>query len=199
MQKPKSAAISVLLIAGLLAAGSDTASAMGGPAMASVTDSEEDSQVVEESITIGPVAPGETTAPNGKVTPNGKAATAAICVAVNRVDYPHISSTSSYLAVQAHGNWDKGTCKATLADVTTQIDRKNPIGLFQAVGTQGKGRLAPNPKGLTSGGAGRVTAHYRCNGKAAAPFRAWTKIDMVGIADTQNATTTPATSPIKCG
>lgn len=193
MQKKNGVAISVFLIAALLGAGSTVASATEGSTPPSVTDSEEGSQVVEESVTVTPVAP------DGEVAQNGRAARAAICVAVNRVDYPHISKTSSYLAVQAHGNWDKGTCKATLADVTTQLDRKNPIGLFQAVGTPGKNRLAPNNKGLTSGGAGRVTAHYRCNGTAAAPFRAWTKIDMVGIADTQNATITPATSPIKCG
>lgn len=134
-------------------------------------------------------------------TSDGEASTQEICVAIKRVDYPHISTStpSAPRAVQAHGNWDRGTCAANLADVTTQIDRKNPIGLFQAVGTQGTARLAPNPSGLTSGGAGRVTARYECNGSAGAPFRAWTSIDMVGIADFQDKLYSPATSDIACG
>lgn len=126
--------------------------------------------------------------------------TRAICVALNLVDYPHISTSrpGTPLAVQAHGGWNKGGCNATLADVTTQIDRKNPIGLFQAVGAQGKGRL-PSQADESLPSSNRVTARYECNGTAGAPFRAWTNIDMVGLADTQTPTYSPATNDIACG
>jgi hypothetical protein len=166
-------------------------SASAAPA-ASPSPNDEQSQVFTGSFEVVPEAEN--------ATPSAMS-TQAICVAVQRVDYPHISTSNPTgpRAVQAHGNWDKGNCNATLADVTTQIDRKNPIGLFQAVGKQGKGRLAPNPKGLTSGGAGRVTARYDCNGTAKAPFRAWTSIDMVGIADTPNKQYSPATESMACG
>ncbi len=125
---------------------------------------------------------------------------AGICTAFGIVDYVHISTStpSAPRAAQSHGAWNKGNCSATLADVTTQIDRKNPIGLFQAVGTQGKKRLPSEPSmGLPS--SNRVTARYACNGTAKAPFRSWTSFDMVGIADTQTPTYSPATGNIDCG
>lgn len=111
---------------------------------------------------------------------------AAICLFVQRVDLAHISSSPGPRAVQSHGNWDNSTCSYALADVKTQLDKRNFLGLYYAVGVPGSGRLAPNPKGLTSGGAGRVTARYECSGTGTNSFRSWTSIDIVGYADAPN-------------
>jgi hypothetical protein len=124
----------------------------------------------------------------------------AICTAYAYGDYPHISTSNpgTPRAVQAHGGWNRGDCAATRADVTTQIDRKNPIGLFQAVGAQGRGVL-PSQADFGLPSSNRVTARYQCNGSAKAPFRAWTSIDMVGIDDISSRVYTPATGDIICG
>lgn len=123
----------------------------------------------------------------------------AICEAYGIVDYPHISTSnpSSARATQAHGGWNQGNCSATHADVTTQLDRMNPIGLYQAVGTQGRAVL-PSQADMGLPSSNRVTARYECNGTAAASFRAWTSFDMVGIADTHTPTYSPGTD-ITCG
>lgn len=189
--------------AGLFVAIVATASLMPMAAYATPTGTselDEDSQVISELVEVMPAEETRSGDNEASSTKEGSSQ-AAICVAENRVDYPHWSTSTpiKYTRIQAHGNWDRGNCNATYADVTTQIDRKNPIGLFQAVGVQGKARLKYNTKGLTSGGAGRVTAGYPCNGTNAAPFRAWTSIDMVGLADTQTRLYTPATSPFACG
>ncbi|ROS22112.1 hypothetical protein EDF22_3618 [Rathayibacter sp. PhB127] len=107
-----------------------------------------------------------------------------ICEFIQRVDYVHISTSSSKRAAQSHGNWANSTCDYALADVTTQIDKKNLFWLHAAVGEQGKGRLGPNPKGLGRGA--RVTAHYDCNGTGSSNYRSWTDVDIVGYADTPN-------------
>lgn len=140
----------------------------------------------------------------GKPTPQspsfmgGRAPQAAkICTFIQRVDWVHISSTSKKRAAQSHGNWDNVDCSYKQADVTTQIDRRNPLLLFEAVGKQGKGRLGPNKKGLGSGAA-RVTAHYDCNGKAKADFRSWTSVDIVGYADAPNRVHS-SPQPLSCG
>jgi hypothetical protein len=155
-------------------------------------DPDEDPAEVIEVEVSGPASP--------EPEPGGSPArqAAKICTFIQRVDYVHISSTSKERAAQSHGNWDNVDCTYTLADVTTQIDRRNPVLLYEAVGKQGKGRLAPNTKGLTSGGAGRVTAHYTCNAKAKADFRSWTSIDIVGYADVPNKVYSPA-NPLSCG
>ncbi|MFJ4223370.1 hypothetical protein [Microbacterium sp. NPDC089695] len=148
-------------------------------------DGDTSSEVIEVEVT-GPATPEATQDPSG--SEKASRAAAPVCTFVQRVDFVHISSSGNPMAAQSHGNWDKGNCtNYTLADVTTQIDRKNFLGLWQAVGAPGKKRLAPNPSGLTSGGAGRVTARYVCNGTAAGSFRSYTDIDVVGYADTPNA------------
>ena len=145
-----------------------------------------------EKILRGP------TVPEGKAAGTSSTSAAAVCTFIQRVDYVHISGTSTDRTAQSHGNWDNVDCRYSLADVTTQIDRRNPVLLYQAVGAPGKARLAPNPRGLTSGGAGRVTARYRCNGLAKADFRSWTSVDIVGYADAPNRVYSPA-NPLSCG
>jgi len=155
---------------------------------ASVEDSSSDAEVFEFTVPRPNLTGSNEGAPRSTASTT---AVAAICEFTQRVDYVHISSTSTRRAVQSHGNWDNENCNYALADVTTQIDKRNVLGFYYAVGTQGKGRLAPNPRGLTSGPPGRVTAHYDCNGTAANMWRSWTDIDIVGYNDAPNRVYSP--------
>lgn len=152
---------------------------------------EESSEIVVTPVPVFPMQEGATTA---------DVSAEDICTAYAYGDYPHISTSnpSSPLAVQSHGGWNRGDCAAVEADVTTQLDRKNPIGLFQAVGAQGRGVL-PSQADFGLPSSNRVTARYECNGTASAPFRAWTSIDMIGIDDISSTVYTPATGDIACG
>lgn len=120
-----------------------------------------------------------------------------ICTALQKVDLPHISSTASVRAVQAHGAWNKGDCKSDAAVVTTQIDRQGFLNNFFAVGTQGKGTLQ-STDGMPSGAKNRVTAQYVCQGTGQGRFRAWTDVDVIGIADLPNKVYSSETN-IACG
>lgn len=130
-------------------------------------------------------------------TEDGVVSTASVCTFVQRVDYVHISTTSIKRAAQSHGNWGNVNCNYSLADVTTQVDKKNIFGFHYAVGVQGTGRLGPSTH-LGSGGGGRVTARYVCNGTAWNNFRSWTDIDIVGYADAPNRVYSSPTD-LKCG
>lgn len=138
--------------------------------------------------------------PEGSSAESEGTSAQAICQAYGIVDYPHFSTSnpSTARAVQAHGGWNRGDCNATRADVTTQLDRRNPIGLLQAVGRQGRGVL-PSQADFGLPSSNRVTARYECNGTNAAGFRAWTSFDMIGLADTQTRTHSPVTNPLTCG
>lgn len=108
---------------------------------------------------------------------------ALICQFDQRVDWAHISSTSTQRAVQSHGNWGNKNCNYTLARVKTQIDKRNFLGAYYAVGTPGVGDLPPKSS-LTS--TGRVTGRYVCNGTKTNSFRSWTDVDVYGILDAPN-------------
>lgn len=120
-----------------------------------------------------------------------------ICRFNQRVDYPHISTStpSSPRAVQAHGNWGNVNCNYSSAVVTTQVDKRNTLGFYVAVGIQGK-RTLPPMKNL--GSANRTTARYVCNGTKSNWFRAWTSIDVIGIADAPNKVHSPGVQR-QCG
>lgn len=111
--------------------------------------------------------------------------TRRICTALQKVDLPHISSTTTVRAVQAHGAWNRGDCNADWAVVTTQIDQQGIFNFFFAVGTQGNGMLQ-STVGMPTGAKNRVTAQYVCNGTDVKRYRAWTDVDIVGIADLSN-------------
>lgn len=112
----------------------------------------------------------------------GAKAAAALCSADQLVDYAHISK-SPPRAVQAHGWWRNVNCKATLAKVTVQVQKKNVLGLWVDVGQPGSSTVA------SGGGAGnRATARYTCNGTGTHTFRAWVDVDIVGVADLPNKT-----------
>jgi hypothetical protein len=188
MTRAVSAAGAIALICGL-----STPSAMAAEA----TDpGDTPAQVFEFNVTKPEVA--EATTDKSQSSTDASSAAAAVCTFVQRVDYAHLSSSSSTRAVQSHGNWANVDCSYALADVTTQVDKANALGFHYAVGVKGEARLAPNPNGLTSGGAGRVTAHYDCDGTAQKSFRSWTDIDIVGYADATNKQYSPATD-IACG
>ncbi|GGF04135.1 hypothetical protein [Mycetocola zhadangensis] len=199
--------IGAVLASLLLASPLATAPATAAPAISPPTDGQQGEAEVFDGPGHGTLdqelapQPVKSPAPEdlGR-QPSGSASIAATCVFQQRVDYVHFSTSSlPDKAVQSHGNWYNENCpQYTKGDTTTQIDRKNFIGLFQAVGSPGRAVLAPNPNGLTSGGAGRVTAHYDCNGTATAAFRSWTGVDIVGYDNTD----TPAFSPaidLACG
>jgi len=120
-----------------------------------------------------------------------------VCIALQKVDLPHISSTSSVRAVQAHGAWNRGDCKSDAAVVTTQVDKQGFLNNFFAVGVQGKGTLR-STDGMPSGANSRVTARYVCNGTAQGRFRAWTDVDVIGVPDLPNKTYSSETN-IACG
>lgn len=159
-------------------------------------EADSESEVFEGEFT-GPLTPSSE--PGEEIeSPSPSANRDAVCLFTQRVDYVHFSSSPGARAVQSHGNWDNETCNYSLADVTTQIDRRNFLGLYQAVGTPGTERMPPNPRGLTSGGVGRVTARYECNGSTTDSFRSWTSVDIVGYADTPNSKLSPPTDKA-CG
>ena len=110
-------------------------------------------------------------------------AAAKICQFNQRVDWTHISSTSAQRAVQSHGNWGNVNCSYSLARVKTQIDKRNFLGAYYAVGTPGVAELPPRND---LGSSARVTGRYVCNGTANNSFRSWTDVDVLGIIDAPN-------------
>lgn len=107
----------------------------------------------------------------------------ATCQFDQRVDSPHISNSDGPRAVQAHGNWGNKNCNYSAAIVKTQLDKENSLGFFIAVGRPGEGTLPPE-KGMGRGS--KVTARYECQGTTENTFRAWTDVDILGIADLPN-------------
>ncbi|WP_394938416.1 hypothetical protein [Psychromicrobium sp. YIM B11713] len=146
----------------------------------------------DDTVTVGEKHIKTSSAESG-----GTPEDAWICTALQKVDLPHISSTASVRAVQAHGAWNKGDCQSDAAVVTTQIDRQGFLNNFFAVGTQGKGTLQ-STNGMPSGSNNRVTAQYVCQGTGQGRFRAWTDVDVIGIADLPNKVYSAETN-IACG
>lgn len=108
-------------------------------------------------------------------------------MAYGRVDYPHISTTSTNRAVQSHGGWINSNCRATHADVTVGVMKKNVVGIFVDVGRLGKKRMASG-----DWGSGQwAVAHYDCASAATHSFQSWVDVDMVGISDWINKTFSP--------
>lgn len=112
---------------------------------------------------------------------------AAVCVFYGKIDNAHISSTSANLAVQSHGGWINGNCKATLADVTVGIMKKNSLGIFVDVGSLGKKRLASGAWGSGQWAVG----HYGCASSSTHYFQSWVDVDLVGQTDWINKTFSP--------
>ena len=99
------------------------------------------------------------------------------CVFTQRVDNPHISSSGGPRAVQAHGWWTKGNCRAIIATISVQL-QKRINGRWVDVGKRGKGKYR------AGGGRGqRATARYTCRGVALNKFRAWVDVDVHGVFD----------------
>jgi len=132
-----------------------------------------------DRVTVGPV----------EMDDSGIQPQALLCTALQKVDWPHISSSSSELATQAHGAWNQGNCKSDTANVSVQIDRINWLGLYVGVGVRGKGVIKSSAgRSMPTGKNFRVTAHYTCKGTKQAKFRAWVDVDVIGIADAANKT-----------
>lgn len=125
-----------------------------------------------------------TGSPERAAAPNAR----KVCTFVQRVDYAHISSTSSNRAVQSHENWGNVNCDYASAVVTTMVQKKNVLGLWVDVGSAGQKTLPPSTH---LGSANRVTAHYDCSSSATHTFRSWTDVDVIGIADLPNKQYSP--------
>lgn len=175
------------LIAGLLASalavtGASLASA--SPAAVSDPGGSDTGTVQERTFTGTPE----------QMNPNSVTIQAS-CTFIQRVDNAHISTKSNHRAVQAHGNWGNVNCSYTEAVVTTMVQKKNALGIWQDMGTAGKATLRP-ASSLTS--SARVTAHYACVDQSEHLWRSWTDVDVVGIADLPNRQYSPQRA-IKCG
>lgn len=146
----------------------------------------------EPVIVTSPIVRPETADPelSGRLGSRGTTEAAAVCTFFGKLDYAHISKTSSNLAVQSHGGWINGDCKATLADVTVGVMKKNTIGIFVDVGRLGKKRLASGEWGSSHWAVG----HYDCKGSSTHSFQSWVDVDLVGYSDWINKTFSPPTS-----
>lgn len=140
------------------------------------------SDIFSETVTVKPLEVAS------RANRSAEAAVAAICLADQAGDYPHISTDGSG-QLSGHGWWQNVNCKATRATVTVKLQVRNWLGFWFDVGTPGVKTV------VEGGGAGnRATARYNCNGAGPRDFRTWVSIDMIGIADAPNATTSPAVS-----
>jgi hypothetical protein len=102
-----------------------------------------------------------------------------VCVFQQRVDNPHISSTSGTIAVQSHGWWTTSTpaCKTETARVKVGLLRLIG-GKWVDAGSQG------NIITLPGGGKGqRATAHYNCPVGKTYKYRAWVDVDLIHYVD----------------
>jgi hypothetical protein len=119
--------------------------------------------------------------------PPNVATPTALCVFQNAVDSLHYSSTAtSFGTISVHGWWRNGNCKATKAVVTTQLQKKNRLGLWFDVGLVGR-------KTVFSGGgsANRSNSRYECVAHENNEYRAWVDVDVVGVADLPGRIYTP--------
>lgn len=124
--------------------------------------------------------------------PDSTTTTAVLCKFLQHGDNPHLSSTAPRTA-SVHGWWENIDCKASKAVVTIQLQRKNSLGFWFDVGTEGR-------KTVCSGGgsANRANSRYLCNGSARVQFRVWVDVDVVGVADASNRTYSSAFT-LACG
>lgn len=116
-------------------------------------------------------------------TPDAGSSTHAIgCTPVSGVDNPHISSTSSTDAVQAHGWWKKGTCTAATAHVQVclyEYFTNGSEGYWERMNCSPRNPLKPG-----GGSSYRVTAHEDCNDDTRVSWRAHVDVDVDGQIDT---------------
>ena len=131
-----------------------------------------------------------------KAAPAKAAAKSPIGVFATGGDRVHISSTKQTNGrniASAHGWWVKGTAKATLADVTVQIQYK-PKGSnsWRTVETK-KQRI----KAKTGKNKSRVTAREACSSHSPRQFRSVVDVDLVGYIDSPEKLYTQAVT-LKC-
>lgn len=110
---------------------------------------------------------------------NTKQRSVQVCPFAQRVDNPHISSTSGTIAVQSHGWWTTSTptCKTETARVKVGLMRLSGSKWVDA-GSQG------NIVTLPGGGKGqRATAHYNCPVGKTYKYKAWVDVDLLHYAD----------------
>lgn len=122
---------------------------------------------------------------NRRATPSAtNSAAAAICVFSMFGDYVHVSSSAPPQA-SGHGWWVNGNCRATLADVTVQLQQYYSDGRWRNSGTVGRARVR------SGGGAGnRATGRAGCNSRSVTGWRSVVDVDVVGIVDSPNKLTT---------
>lgn len=109
----------------------------------------------------------------------------AVCLFRTNGDYVHVSSTPPASA-SGHGWWTNINCRATLADVTVQLQQYYSDGRWRNVGSPGRARVR------SGGGAGnRATGRVQCVSRAVAGWRSVIDVDLVGLPDDPRKLTTP--------
>lgn len=108
----------------------------------------------------------------------------AVCTFTMNGDYVHVSSSAPREA-SGHGWWVNGNCRATLADVTVQLQQYYSDGSWRSTGTVGRARVR------SGGGAGnRATGRAGCNSTSLTGWRSVIDVDVVGIVDDPNKAVT---------
>lgn len=114
-----------------------------------------------------------------------------MAVFYTRGDFVHISSTPPPTA-SAHGWWERGSAKATHADVTIRLQIKEGNS-WVYVGSTGKERVLPG-----GGSANRATARATCENSVVHQWRSVIDVDLVGSVDSPDKGETPVQS-LACG
>ena len=103
------------------------------------------------------------------------------CEFRSRVDNPHISSTSSKRAIQAHGWWDLLTCQSGGWRANVKVGLMVNLGNQHWVDAGTKGQAIAI---LPGGGKGRrATAHVDCKANVRHQYKAWVDVDIINAVD----------------
>lgn len=117
------------------------------------------------------------------------ASVAALCQFTNAVDSLHLSKTqTTWGTISVHGWWRNGNCPATKAVVTTQLQKKNNLGLWFDIGSKGVKTVYSSD----GGSANRSNSRYDCVAYENNQYRAWVDVDVVGVDDLPGRIYTPA-------
>lgn len=156
------------------------ATAPGGSATAAPS-STTSGKVVAAALPPDLVGGGSTSAPITIGSEGSTLAAAGVCAAVTRGDYVHVT----YGQASGHGWWERGTCTATQADVTVQLQQYFSDGSWRNSGSPGTRRIAPNQTST------RANARVTCASTATTGWRSVVDVDIVGVIDDATKLTTP--------
>ena len=107
----------------------------------------------------------------------------ALCSFLTRGDYVHKSGSEA----SGHGWWQNINCRATLADVTVQLQEYYSDGIWRNKGSAGKARVRSSPGGRGN----RATGRAACANSSRTGWRSIVDVDLVGVADSAEKLATP--------